>query len=166
MLKDRKRLREEKRYNRQLRALSNLLPGSIDELDEVSVVENATEYIKHLEERVDGLERRLDGSTGEDDEQSVVLSEGTKSESDSDSSLPRILVYISVRDVIISIHCKNHKNIIWGMFSEAEKQHLSVISFNMMSFGRAEAVINILAKIKDGALTNAMIFAIICAWWF
>ncbi|CDP07901.1 unnamed protein product [Coffea canephora] len=126
------------------------------QLDEVLVVENATKYIKHLEERVDSLERRLDSTTGEEDEQSsVVLSEDTKSDSDSDSSLPRILVYISLRDVIISIQCKNHKNIIWETISEVEKQQLSVISFNTMSFGRAELVINILAKIKEGALINA-----------
>ncbi|XP_027082708.1 uncharacterized protein LOC113781637 [Coffea eugenioides] len=156
MLKDRKRQREEKQYNRQLRALSNLLPGSKAELDEVLVVENATKYIKHLEERVDSLERRLDSTIGEEDEQSsVVLSEDTKSDSDSDSSLPQILVYISLRDVIISIQCKNHKNIIWETISEVEKQQLSVISFNTMSFGRAELVINILAKIKEGALINA-----------
>ena len=119
------------------------------QLDEVLVVENATKYIKHLEERVDSLERRLDSTIGEEDEQSsVVLSEDTKSDSDSDSSLPQILVYISLRDVIISIQCKNHKNIIWETISEVEKQQLSVISFNTMSFGRAELVINILAKVR------------------
>ncbi|XP_030496347.2 transcription factor bHLH18 [Cannabis sativa] len=64
--------------------------------------------------------------------------------------LPEIEARVYEKDVLIRIHCENHKGIVVKILSEMEKldHHLSVVNTSVMPFGNCTLDITILAQME------------------
>ncbi|KAF4402120.1 hypothetical protein G4B88_017632 [Cannabis sativa] len=64
--------------------------------------------------------------------------------------LPEIEARVYEKDVLIRIHCENHKGIVVKILSEIEKldHHLSVVNTSVMPFGNCTLDITILAQME------------------
>ncbi|CDP17174.1 unnamed protein product [Coffea canephora] len=123
-------------------ALSALVPG-LKKMDKNSVLGDAINYLKHLQERVQTLEeqaanQRRESSMGCTDEQ----------------ILPEIEAKVCNKNILLRIHCKNHRGLLVKILSEIEKRNLSVVNTNVAPFGSLALDISIIAEMdKEFNLT-------------
>lgn len=133
-------------------------------MDKASVLESATKYVKHLEERIRSLEEEIkkkkslesvvlvrkksqisgseDGSCCEDDPNSLELSAGTDHE-----GLPEIEIRKSDNSILIKIFCEKYKNFLPKLLAEVEKLHLTILNSTALPFGSYAMDITISAQV-------------------
>lgn len=132
-------------------------------MDKASVLESATKYVKHLEERIRLLEEEMkkkkslesvvlvrkshfsgseDGSCCDDDHNSLELSAGTDQE-----GLPEIEIRKLDKSVLIKIFCEKYKNFLPKLHAEVEKLHLTIINCIALPFGSYAMDITISAQV-------------------
>ncbi|MCD7452412.1 hypothetical protein HAX54_016517 [Datura stramonium] len=147
--------------------LSALIPN-LKKLDKSSVLGDAINYIKQLEEQVKSLEEK--GIKYSEEEPTVVVnkrariisSNGESSSFGSENSnistdqsfRPEIEVRASNGNVLISIYCKKQRGIIKEIFSQVEKLNLSIISTSVMPFGHTTTYITITAQVDHELSTT------------
>ncbi|KAL5713552.1 hypothetical protein ACHQM5_015616 [Ranunculus cassubicifolius] len=139
------RKRREK-LSKQFIALSALVPG-LKKTDKVSILGDCMEYVKHLQEKVKALEDQASKKTME----SVVLVKKhhvflNADSSSTDEPLPEVEVKVLDRNVIIRIHCENHKGVVAQTIVETEDLNLTVISSSFTPFGRFTFDITVMAQ--------------------
>ncbi|KAG8478478.1 hypothetical protein CXB51_028271 [Gossypium anomalum] len=152
------RKRREKLSQRFI-ALSAIVPG-LKKMDKASVLGDAVKYVKQLQERVKVLEEQTKKRTVEsvvfvrksqlsaDDESSSCEDNNSELGPSSDAALPEIEARVSDHDVLVRIHCENHKGFVAKILSEIENLHLSVVNSTALPFGNSTLDITIIAK-KD-----------------
>ncbi|KAL2238538.1 transcription factor bHLH19-like [Sesamum indicum] len=131
-------------------ALSKLVPG-IKKLDKASILEDAIDYIKILEEQirvleVEQVEKRsedIDNSTSK--ESSNIIDDSTNEL----SAASPIKVRISDNNVLINILCKKQKGFMSRIHMEMEKMNLCAVDVRVMPFGRDALDITILAQMQS-----------------
>ena len=119
--------------------------------DKASVLGDAVNYLKQLQERLKMLEER----TTKKMEESVVtakrhqLSDNENYNSDSSSNQPllEIEARVSNNDVLIRIHCQKQKGCAVKILGEIEKLHLTVINSSCMPFGECILDMTIVAQV-------------------
>ncbi|KAA8531500.1 hypothetical protein F0562_006147 [Nyssa sinensis] len=148
------RKRREKLSQRFI-ALSAIVPG-LKKMDKASVLGDATKYLKQLQERVKLLEEQ----TKKKSEESVVFVKKCQLYADNNSSsscdenfngrsneaLPEIEARVSEKNVLIRIHCEQHKGFLLKILSEIEKIHLRVVNTSALPFGKYAMDITIVAQ--------------------
>ncbi|XP_059295197.1 transcription factor bHLH18-like [Lycium ferocissimum] len=152
VLAERKR---RERLTQRFIALSTLLPN-LKKLDKASVLGDAIQYIKQLEEQVKTLEGKAKKCSEEPviavKRPRLVSTYADSSSSDeissisTDRSFPDIEVRVSDGNFMISIYCKKQTGIIKEIFNEVEKLHLSIISCSVMPFGYYTSHMTIIAQ--------------------
>ncbi|XP_040937505.1 transcription factor bHLH18 [Gossypium hirsutum] len=140
-------------------SLAALIPG-LKKKDKNSVLGDAIEYLKQLQERKARLEEQVAKRTVESvkfvkkttqfyaqDDQTSSSDEnfGTQSK----NPFPDIEARVSNKDVLIRIHCETNKGCISNIINEVEKLHLSVLNSNALPFGQATLYITIVAQMED-----------------
>ncbi|CAL9151598.1 unnamed protein product [Musa hybrid cultivar] len=146
------RKRREKLTQRFI-ALSAVVPG-LKKMDKASVLGDAINYLKRLEEKVKMLEDQAAKRTVE----SAVLVKRSRLRVDVDSSsrdesldgLPQIEAKMSGKTVLVKIHCDNRKGLLVKVLSEIEKLHLSVANTSAISFVGSSLDITVMAQVEDG----------------
>ncbi|KAL0435296.1 UNVERIFIED_CONTAM: Transcription factor [Sesamum radiatum] len=140
--------------------LSKLVPG-IKKLDKASILEDAIDYIKILEERIRSLEKEEAKRCSELDhhpdsssfrESSYNIDGSTNEVSD----VSAIEVKIMNRSVLIKMLCKKQKGFMSRIHMEMEKMNLCEEDIRVMPFGSNALDITILAQ--EG---NLLIYKII-----
>ncbi|XP_074322843.1 transcription factor bHLH25-like [Apium graveolens] len=147
--------------SQRLIALSAMIPG-LKKMDKASVLESATKYVKHLEERIRSLEEEIkkkkslesvvlvkksqisgseDGSCCEDDPNSLELSASNDHE-----GLPDIEIRKSENSILIKIFCEKYKNFLPKLLAEVEKLHLTILNSTALPFGSYAMDITISAQ--------------------
>ncbi|KAI3777211.1 hypothetical protein L1987_47008 [Smallanthus sonchifolius] len=157
------RKRREK-LNQHFISLSALLPN-LKKMDKASVLEDASNYIKELQDRVKELERL--SSTKRKDVQECVISmkrsriinsddeysssEETDSRESTDpcKSSPEIEVRISGGSVLVRVHCQKNTSSLVNTLTQMQKLGLSIISSSAMPFAKTIILITIVAQIED-----------------
>ncbi|KAL5722110.1 hypothetical protein ACHQM5_005670 [Ranunculus cassubicifolius] len=142
----------------QFIALSVVVPG-LKKMDKCTVLGDAIEYLKELQERV----KRLDEQKAKMTIKSVVIakkfhisSNENSSSTDDPSSdfshepLPEIRAKVLDKDVLIRIHCKQQKGVMAKVLSEIEKLNLSVQDSSMMPSGTSTLNIVVVAQMGHG----------------
>ncbi|KAG5623747.1 hypothetical protein H5410_008965 [Solanum commersonii] len=160
VLAERKR---RERLTQHFIALSTLIPN-LKKLDKATVLGDAIQYIKQLEEQVKTLEEKNKKCSEQpeipaakrprlvsscDDSSSC----GEISSVSTDRSLPDIEVRASDGNILIRIYCKKQNGIMKEIFNEVEKLHLSIISCSVMPFGDNTSHMTIIAQM-DHKLTT------------
>ncbi|KAL3346297.1 hypothetical protein AABB24_024964 [Solanum stoloniferum] len=156
VLAERKR---RERLTQRFIALSTLIPN-LKKLDKATVLGDAIQYIKQLEEQVKTLEEnnkksseepeipaakrpRLVSSCDDPSSSGEISSVSTVC---TDRSLPDIEVRASDENILIRIYCKKQNGIMKEIFNEVEKLHLSIISCSVMPFGYDTSHMTIIAQ--------------------
>nr|XP_027107757.1 transcription factor bHLH18-like [Coffea arabica] len=133
-------------------ALSAIVPG-LKKMDKSSILGDAIEYLKHLQERVKTLEEKAARQTME----SVVLvkrsqllleDEGSSDEvaGPNEQPLPEFEAKVCDKNVLLRIHCKNYKGVLIKILSQIDKLNLAVLNTCVSPFGNFALDITIIAE--------------------
>uniref|UniRef100_A0A7N0T2I3 BHLH domain-containing protein n=1 Tax=Kalanchoe fedtschenkoi TaxID=63787 RepID=A0A7N0T2I3_KALFE len=155
------RNRREK-LNQRFIALSSAIPG-LKKMDKATVLQEATKYVKQLQERIKTLEKQTKSITMmesavfvkktllviNDINKSGFCNETSFSEKTlSDESLPVIEVRFCDKKVLIRVHCDRKKGAAEKILGEIAKLHLTVVNSNVLAFGSSALDVTVLAKVK------------------
>ncbi|MED6182375.1 hypothetical protein PIB30_027872 [Stylosanthes scabra] len=153
-------------------ALAALVPG-LKKMDKATVLDNAINYVKDLKARLATLEQenkkkkktkeveeepcvvvlskrtsQHDDESGENNDESVVVDDDGSDENDS-SSLHLRHVHVEARvsgqQVLLRIHCHNHKGILVKLLSEIQGLNLLVLNSSVLPFGDSLLDITVIA---------------------
>ncbi|KAI3760990.1 hypothetical protein L1987_51394 [Smallanthus sonchifolius] len=157
------RKRREK-LNQHFISLSALLPN-LKKMDKASVLEDASNYIKELQDRVKELEgvsstKRKDVHEcvismkrsriiNSDDEYSSSEETDSREKTDPCKSSPEIEVRISGCSVLVRIQCRKNTSSLVSTLTQMQKLGLSIISSSSMPFANTTIIITIVAEIED-----------------
>ncbi|KAI3842681.1 hypothetical protein MKX03_027345 [Papaver bracteatum] len=137
------RNRREK-LNLRFIALSAILPG-LTKMDKASVLGNAVNYLKQLQEKVKTFEEQTIKKTVE----SSSSSNGNSiAGSTQDEPLPEIEARVCHKNVLIRIHCEKRKGVFVNILSQIEKLHLSIMNSNAILFDDSSLAITVTAKMN------------------
>ncbi|RWW50275.1 hypothetical protein BHE74_00043545 [Ensete ventricosum] len=155
------RKRREKLSQRFI-ALSAVVPG-LKKTDKASVLGDAVEYLKRLQEKVKSLEDRVSKGNVE----AAVLVKRSKLCADDDDgspgdesfiegqggqSLPEIEARVCEKALLIKIHCENRKGVLVKALSEIEKLHLRVMNTSVVPFSGSSLDITVVTQARDSQL--------------
>ncbi|GER43288.1 basic helix-loop-helix (bHLH) DNA-bindingsuperfamily protein [Striga asiatica] len=158
------RKRREKLSQRFI-TLATLVPG-LKKMDKASVLGDAINHIKQLQEKVKALEEQtrkkstiesmvlvrkyeVTCAAHSSSENSTTDEQSISSGPTSTESFPEIEARFCDRDVLISIHCEKRKGVLEKTVAEIEKLHLSVVNSSIMSFGDSALNITVVAQKDD-----------------
>ncbi|XP_057449672.1 transcription factor bHLH18-like isoform X2 [Lotus japonicus] len=143
--------------SQQFIALAALIPG-LKKIDKASVLGDAIQHVKQLQEQVKLQEEQTNRKSTE----SVVYFEKSKSSVDEDvsdtssnsgrennGSLPEIEARMSENKVLIRIHCEKQEGVLMNILKEIDNLHLSVINSSTLLFGTSKLYITIIAEMDD-----------------
>ncbi|XP_064996612.1 transcription factor bHLH18-like isoform X1 [Musa acuminata AAA Group] len=173
------RKRREKLSQRFI-ALSAVVPG-LKKMDKASVLGDAIEYLKRLEEQVKSLEDQVAKRQAE---KAVLVKKSRLCADDDDSSsdehpcggpAPEIEARVCDKAVLIKIHCENRKGVLVKALSEIEKLHLSVGNTSVIPFAAASLDITVMTQARSTALLlpttvvrtnnmNELVIIFLCRW--
>uniref|UniRef100_A0A804IGW3 BHLH domain-containing protein n=1 Tax=Musa acuminata subsp. malaccensis TaxID=214687 RepID=A0A804IGW3_MUSAM len=173
------RKRREKLSQRFI-ALSAVVPG-LKKMDKASVLGDAIEYLKRLEEQVKSLEDQVAKRQAE---KAVLVKKSRLCADDDDSSsdehpcggpAPQIEARVCDKAVLIKIHCENRKGVLVKALSEIEKLHLSVGNTSVIPFAAASLDITVMTQARSTALLlpttvvrtnnmNELVIIFLCRW--
>ncbi|CAJ1955003.1 unnamed protein product [Sphenostylis stenocarpa] len=139
-------------------ALSATIPG-LKKTDKSSILGEAINYVKELQERVTELEERnkrgkesvmmiLKKSDGCGNEDSSNSSETTDSK-DWCRMLPDVEARVMKNEVLIEIHCEKEEGVELKLLNHLENLHLSVTATSVLPFGNSSLGITIIAQMSD-----------------
>ncbi|XP_054776103.1 transcription factor bHLH18-like [Prosopis cineraria] len=149
------RKRREKLSQRFI-ALSAILPG-LKKMDKASVLGDAINYVKQLQDRVKTLEEQVAKKAVETAvfvNRSVLYADDDYSSSDENSNshslrpLPEIEARVSGKEVLIRIHCDKHNGNAATILTQLQHLHLTVQSSSFLPFGNATLDITIVAQLN------------------
>uniref|UniRef100_A0A804IGW6 BHLH domain-containing protein n=1 Tax=Musa acuminata subsp. malaccensis TaxID=214687 RepID=A0A804IGW6_MUSAM len=150
-------------------------------MDKASVLGDAIEYLKRLEEQVKSLEDQVAKRQAE---KAVLVKKSRLCADDDDSSsdehpcggpAPQIEARVCDKAVLIKIHCENRKGVLVKALSEIEKLHLSVGNTSVIPFAAASLDITVMTQARSTALLlpttvvrtnnmNELVIIFLCRW--
>ncbi|CAL9074284.1 unnamed protein product [Musa acuminata var. zebrina] len=143
------------RLNQQFIALSTIIPG-LKKTDKATLLGDAVNYIRLLEEKVKTLEEKASERTVE----STILVKKTHIStgdhtSDAEGSpfyeaFPKITASLNGNSILVRVQCEKRKGLFVKVLSEIERHHLSVINTNVMPFASSSLNITVTAQIEEG----------------
>ncbi|CAL9775589.1 unnamed protein product [Musa acuminata subsp. burmannicoides] len=149
------RKRREKLSQRFI-ALSAVVPG-LKKTDKASILGDAVEYLKRLQEKVKSLEDRVskrnveaavlvkksrlcaDDDDGSPGDESFIEGQGGQ-------SLPEIEARVCEKAILIKIHCENRKGVLVKALSEIETLHLRVMNTSVVPFSGSSLDITVMEE--------------------
>ncbi|XP_027344889.1 transcription factor NAI1-like isoform X2 [Abrus precatorius] len=137
--------KSKRELSKNLLALSATIPG-FKKMDNTSILDKASNYVKQLQERVRELEQEVESNKG------TTSCEVNSSDYyyGSNEILPEIKVRVLQKDVLIIIHCEKQKGIMLKILSHLENLNLSVVNSSVLRFGKSTLDITIIAQMGDG----------------
>ncbi|GAB4848844.1 hypothetical protein Ancab_003638 [Ancistrocladus abbreviatus] len=135
------RIRREN-LNQKFIALSALLPD-LKKLDKASILGNAVQYMKQLEEQVS----KLEGQIGKKRMETIP---GGISDCNSGCPFPaEIKAKVSNKNVMIRVHCENNKGIVEKILHQTGKLQLTVVNCSALAFGDHAMDVTVIAQMED-----------------
>ncbi|KAE9616108.1 hypothetical protein Lal_00017626 [Lupinus albus] len=143
--------RRHQELTEKLLALSDTIPGLNKRMDNTSILDKASNYVKQLQQRVRELEQV---------ESKSCSNKGTSSSCNEvnsdyyygpyDNIIPEVRVRFLHKEVLIIVHCEKQKGIMIKILSHLENLHLSIVNTNVLPFGKSTLDITIIAQMGDG----------------
>nr|QJQ51165.1 bHLH transcription factor bHLH3.8 [Gardenia jasminoides] len=145
-----------KQLSQQFMVLSSIVPG-LKKMDKTSVLGDAVEYLKYLQERVKTLEEQTAKQTIESvvlvKKSQVFLAEDKESSDETVSTvdqlpLPEIEAKICDKKVLLRIHCENQRGLLTKLISKVEKLNLTITNSSVTQFRGLALDITIIAEVS------------------
>ncbi|CAL0335263.1 unnamed protein product [Lupinus luteus] len=154
MLDETKKKRREIELNERLLALSATIPGlKKKKMDNTSILDKASNYVKELQERVRKLEQQVGSQSCKNNETSSSIEVNSdyygEPNDDNNNHLPEVRVRVLHKEVLIIIHCEKQKSIMLQILSHLENLHLSMVNNSVLPFGKSALDITIIAQMGD-----------------
>ncbi|XP_042006448.1 transcription factor bHLH25-like [Salvia splendens] len=124
-------------------ALSALIPG-LKKMDKASILGDAIEHMKGLEERVKGLEERARKRRRIE----PVVFNVKKEEGGDDDDFPVIRARFCDKELLVSVHCRRGRGVFEKIVGEVENMQFCVVNSSLMSYGDSCLSITLTAE-KD-----------------
>lgn len=124
-------------------------------MDKASVLGDAIEYMKTLQEKVKILEEQtIKKENIESVRFKMVDNGGEISLSDKNllcvsKQLPEIEARFLGKDVLIRVYCQKKSGVVENTLTEIEKLHLSVINSTSVFFGNSMLHITVIAQVRN-----------------
>ncbi|KAK7386175.1 hypothetical protein VNO78_26208 [Psophocarpus tetragonolobus] len=133
-------------------ALSAIIPG-LKKMDKLSIVSNAIDYVKYLQNRVKDLEEQNKKTESvmcfkNNISNNVEEFSGISDCIDSAMTFPNVEARVSAKDILIRVICDKEKDIVPKLMSKIATYHLSIVCSNVMTFGNSTLNISITAKVE------------------
>ncbi|GFQ00637.1 transcription factor bhlh25 [Phtheirospermum japonicum] len=141
--------------------LSKVVPG-LKKLDKASVLEDAIDHLKELQERVRVLEEEMSVtnfintptndyySSSSNEDKFTENSNSGRASSESGAAEIKARINSDNQHVLINIQCKKQKGLMSRVPRQLEKMHLSVVDMRIMPFGgQALLHITLLAQMQS-----------------
>lgn len=110
-------------------------------MDKASILGDAIEHMKGLEERVKGLEERARKRSIEP----VVFN--VKKEEGGDDDFPLIRARFCDKELLVSVHCRRGRGVFEKIVGEVENMHFCVVNSSLMSYGDSCLSITLIAEV-------------------
>ncbi|CAJ1948924.1 unnamed protein product, partial [Sphenostylis stenocarpa] len=137
-------------------ALSALIPG-LKKIDKLSVLNNAVEYVKYLQQRVKELEQvnkkrkmQSEGCFKQSKSNEVAYDSSWTSHHHDDKGIKncsKVEARVAGKDVLIRVTCEVQKNIVRNVMAKVEAHNLYIVSSNVLPFGNSTLAITTIAKV-------------------
>ncbi|XP_054782034.1 transcription factor bHLH18-like [Prosopis cineraria] len=160
-------------------ALSATIPG-LKKIDKSSVLSEAINYVKKLQERVRELEKQKKKMSTElpslssmkklhhhhhqdTTSSSETMTLGSESDHDDDDdddecfrmneALPEVEARVSQKEILIRIHCAKQNIVMLNILAELKSLHFSIISTSVLTFANSALDITIIAEVEEHKIT-------------
>ncbi|CAA0839681.1 Transcription factor bHLH19 [Striga hermonthica] len=130
-------------------ALSAIVPG-LKKTDKTSILGEAINYLKHLEQRAENLEEAKRSSKMAMESGVFVKKSQVFEEEEGSSLAGEIEVRVVNNNVLIRVHCGKHKGILANLLSQVESMNMVVVNTNVSLFGNSSLEITIIAEMEKG----------------
>ncbi|KAK4492322.1 hypothetical protein RD792_003125, partial [Penstemon davidsonii] len=157
------RRKKQKKLNQRFIALTDLLPG-LKKMDKASVLGDAIEYMKQLQDKVKILEEKTKKRNNMESSVFPVKKhdELVYSDESIDSitnpviteQIPEIEARSCHENVLVRIHCEKREGVLEKTFAEIEKFNLSVVKRSVLTFGDSFLNITFIAKKNEECSLN------------
>ncbi|KAL1292728.1 transcription factor bHLH19 isoform X2 [Arachis ipaensis] len=134
------RKKKQRELEERLLALSATIPSSgfkNNKMDDRSILDNASNYVKQLQQRVRELEQEVGGGSN------------NNKGGGNNINLPEVKVRVLQNEVLIIIHCEKQKGLMLKILTKLENLHLSVLNNSVLPFGKSTLDITIVAQMGD-----------------
>lgn len=121
-------------------------------MDNTSILDKASNYVKQLQERVRELEQEVDQShirSNKGTTSCEVNSENYRTGGRTNENFPEVRVRVLQKEVMVIIHCEKQKGIMLKILSHLENLHLSVANTSVLRFGKSTLDITIIAQVHN-----------------
>ncbi|KAL1824186.1 hypothetical protein ACET3Z_010964 [Daucus carota] len=146
------RLRRQ-RLNKLFIGLSATIPG-LKKLDKASILKDAIEYIKRLEEQSKALEEEAGRQLGKPKHPNRI----DTSDYHSSALISDIQARFCEGEILIKIHCKQPKQVTHKLLGELEKLHLTIINCSVIPFDESHDITIIAQVLKSNAFDIQIAF--------
>ncbi|KAK7349121.1 hypothetical protein VNO77_06226 [Canavalia gladiata] len=144
---DRKESKQE--LMEKLLSLFATIPG-LKKMDNTSILDKASEYVKQLQERVRELEQEIESNSNSNEGATSCEANCNDNYHGWNEDLPEVKVRVLQKDVLVIIHCEKKKGVMLKILSHLENLHLSVVNSSVLRFGKSTLDITIIAQMGDG----------------
>ncbi|KHN08182.1 Transcription factor bHLH25 isoform B [Glycine soja] len=129
--------------SRMFIALSALIPD-LKKMDKASVLSNAIEYVKYLQQHVKDLEQENKKRKTE----SLGCFKINKTCDDKPiKKCPKVEARVSGKDVLIRVTCEKQKDIVLKLLAKLEAHNLCIVCSNVLPFGNSALSITSIAMV-------------------
>ncbi|CAA0839955.1 Transcription factor bHLH19 [Striga hermonthica] len=118
--------------------------------DKTSILGEAINYLKHLEQRAENLEEAKRSSKMAMESGVFVKKSQVFEEEEGSSLAGEIEVRVVNNNVLIRVHCGKHKGILANLLSQVESMNMVVVNTNVSLFGNSSLEITIIAEMEKG----------------
>nr|AIA82919.2 bHLH1 [Gentiana rigescens] len=144
--------------SQQFVALSTIVPG-LKKMDKTSVLGDAINYLKQLQEKVKTLEEKASNQKMEsmvlvkktklliEEEGSSINSDDQQGGTYDEQHLPNIEAKLCDKKVLLRIQCEKNKGVLGKIFSVIQMLNMAVINTNVTPFGNMALDITIVAEL-------------------
>ncbi|KAG8384213.1 hypothetical protein BUALT_Bualt04G0094600 [Buddleja alternifolia] len=134
--------------------LSAMVPG-LTKMDKTSVLRDAINYLKELQERVRTLEEQATTQTMESmvlvkKSQMMMMEEDDNagSSNQKDDPLPEIEARVCNNQILLRIQCEKVKGILVKLLAHVDNLNLTIVTTNVVTFGNIALDITIIAEME------------------
>ncbi|MED6131397.1 hypothetical protein PIB30_009619 [Stylosanthes scabra] len=171
MMDETQRKQKQRELEERLLALSATIPSgdfnnnNNNKMDDKSILDNASNYVKQLQQRVRELEQQVGGGFNSNNKASTSYNNNNDEEVNSyyygeeggggnknnnnNIIVPEVKAKVLKNEVLIIIHCERQKGLMLKILTKLENLHLSVLNHSVLPFGNSTLDITIVAQMGD-----------------